>query len=118
MPGWMARAFEWLSLPSRSPRPGGCRRLAELYAPEGLIQRLRRGEFKPVLPMMFTVPPTALAGRSGVGTFVISIRSTLPDELAARSNVRSADGVETSAPSIMNTMPEAGRPRIEALPAV
>ena len=46
------------------------------------------------------------------------MRSTLPEELAARSNARSAEGEETSAPSIMKTMPLPGMPRIDALAAV
>jgi hypothetical protein len=46
------------------------------------------------------------------------MRSTLPEELAARSKERSADGDETSAPSTMKMTPLAGMPRIEAETAV
>ena len=70
---------------------------------------------KPVLLMILIVPPMALAGISGVGTFETSTRSTLPLALKPRSNVRVPSCEEAiSDPFAMTIVPVAGIPRIPA----
>ena len=63
------------------------------------------------------MPPTALAGMSGVGTLVISMRSMLAVLEAVKPAPRDwGTSLESSTPSTVSSVPLPGMPRIEASP--